>query len=93
MDDVLDSFDSKFYASIKKNKYRVDLQAWAVYQLIKFGFSEEKMISRLSYTDFDGEKFMSKINLDESIDEDLIKKFAPKITEGTKRIKDWVEKA
>ena len=26
-------------------------------------------------------------------DEDLIKKFAPKITEGTKRIKDWVEKA
>ena len=41
MDDVLDSFDSKFYTSIKKNKYRVDLQAWAVYQLIKFGFSEE----------------------------------------------------
>ena len=43
MDDVLDSFDSKFYTSIKKNKYRVDLQAWAVYQLIKFGFSEEKI--------------------------------------------------
>ena len=43
MDDVLDSFDSKFYTSINKNKYRVDLQAWTVYQLIKFGFSEKKI--------------------------------------------------
>ena len=43
MDDVLDSFDSKFYTLIKKNKYRVNLQAWTVHQLIKFGFSEEKI--------------------------------------------------
>ena len=43
MDDVLDSFDSKFYTSIKKNKYSVDLQAWTVDQLIKFGFSQEKI--------------------------------------------------
>ena len=42
-DDVLDSFDAKFYNPIKKNKYRVDLQAWTVYQLIKLGFSEEKI--------------------------------------------------
>jgi len=58
-----------------------------------FGFSGEKMISRLSYTDFDGKNFISNINLDTKLDEDLIKKFAPKITEGTKKIKDWVEKA
>ena len=58
-----------------------------------FGFSDEKMISRLSYTDFDGKNFISNINLDTKLDEDLIKKFAPKITEGTKRIKDWAEKA
>ena len=43
MDDVLDFFDSKFYTSIKKNKYKVDLQAWTVDQLIKFGFSKEKI--------------------------------------------------
>tara|TARA_B100000287_G_scaffold152489_1_gene144140 strand:- start:849 stop:1418 length:570 start_codon:yes stop_codon:yes gene_type:complete len=43
MDDVLDSFDSKFYTSKNNNKYRVDLQAWTVYQLIKFGFSEKKI--------------------------------------------------
>ncbi len=57
-----------------------------------FGFLDEKMIARISYTDFDGYNFMSKINSDTNIDEDLIKKFAPKIVEGTKRLKDWVEK-
>ncbi len=58
-----------------------------------FGFLENKMIARISCTDFDGHNFMSNINSDTSIDEDLIKKFAPKIIEGTNRIKDWVEKA
>ena len=56
-----------------------------------FGFPKDKMITRLSYTDFDGKNFMSKINSDASIDEELINKFAPKIIEGVKRIKDWVE--
>ena len=57
-----------------------------------FGFSNHKMIARLSYTDFDGKNFMSNINLDTKVDEDLIKKFAPKIVEGTSRLKAWVEK-
>jgi aspartate aminotransferase len=57
-----------------------------------FGFSVEKMISRISYTDFDGKNFLSNINLDTKIDDDLIKNFAPKIIEGTKRLKDWAEK-
>ena len=56
-----------------------------------FGFPKDKMITRLSYTDFDGKNFMSKIHSDTSIDEELINKFAPKIVEGTKRIKDWVK--
>ncbi len=56
-----------------------------------FGFSKNKMISRLSYTDFDGKQFMSVTNLDTNINDDLIKKFAPKIVEGTKRLKDWAE--
>ena len=56
-----------------------------------FGFSIDKMISRLSYTDFDGKNFMSKINSGTIVDDDLIKKYAPKIVEGIKRLKDWVE--
>ncbi len=56
-----------------------------------FGFSIDKMISRLSYTDFDGKNFMSKINLNTTIDDCLINKYAPKVAEGTKRLKEWVE--
>ena len=58
-----------------------------------FGFSVNKMISRLSYTDFDGKNFMSKINKNSNVDEELIKQYAPKVVEGINRIKEWVEKA
>ena len=57
-----------------------------------FGFLNDKMIARISYTDFDGKNFMSNINSDTNIDENLINRFAPNIVEGTKRLKDWVEK-
>ena len=56
-----------------------------------FGFPKDKMITRLSYTDFDGKKFMSEINLETNINEEIIKNFAPKIIEGTKKLKDWAE--
>ena len=54
-----------------------------------FGFSETKMLARLSYTDFDGENFMNNTVHNEEIDFDKIKKYAPKIIEGTNRLKDW----
>ena len=47
------------------------------------------MLARLSYTDFDGENFMKNTDLKEEINEDIIKKYAPKIIEGTNRLKDW----
>ena len=54
-----------------------------------FGFSEKKMLARLSYTDFDGENFMNNTVHNEEINFDKIKKYAPKIIEGTNRLKDW----
>ena len=56
---------------------------------LDFGFSEKKMLARLSYTDFDGENFMKNTDHKEEINEDIIKKYAPKIIEGTNRLKDW----
>ena len=56
-----------------------------------FGFSKKRMIARLSFTDFDGNEFMKNIKKNKKIDLSLISKFAPKIIEGTKRLKDWVE--
>jgi aspartate aminotransferase len=54
-----------------------------------FGFSENRMLVRLSYTDFDGENFMKNTVHNEEINYEKIKKYAPKIIEGINRLKDW----
>jgi len=56
-----------------------------------FGFSKERMIARLSFTDFDGNEFMNSIKQNKKIDLNLISKLAPKIIEGTKKLKSWSE--
>ena len=56
-----------------------------------FGFSKDKLITRLSFTDFDGKEFMDNLPEKQNLDISLVDKFAPKIVEGTKRLKAWVE--
>ncbi len=56
-----------------------------------FGFSKNRMITRLSFTDFDGNEFMENLSEIKNLDNSLVDKFAPKIVEGTKRLKAWVE--
>ena len=55
-----------------------------------FGFKEERLITRLSYTDFDGENFMKNINYDTKIDNVVISNYAPRVVEGVKRLNSWV---
>jgi len=56
-----------------------------------FGFDKNKMLARLSFTDFDGQKFMNKIDVNQKIDDDLINEFAPKVIEGVDKLKKWSE--
>ncbi len=56
-----------------------------------FGFKPDRMLARLSFTDFDGQKFMDQIDENEKIDNDKIKKLAPKIVEGVDKLKKWSE--
>jgi aspartate aminotransferase len=56
-----------------------------------FGFDQKKMLARLSFTDFDGQEFMSKIEENQKIDNDKINKFASKIVEGVEKLKKWSE--
>ena len=56
-----------------------------------FGFNSNKMLARLSFTDFDGQEFMKEIDDDKLIDEIIINKFAPKIVEGVDKLKKWSE--
>ena len=56
-----------------------------------FGFDKEKMLARLSFTDFDGQNFMNETKNTKKIDNSLILKFAPKIVEGVDKLKKWSE--
>jgi len=56
-----------------------------------FGFNSNKMLARLSFTDFDGQEFMKQIDDGKLIDEIIINKFAPKIVEGVDKLKKWSE--
>ena len=58
-----------------------------------FGCSEKKMLARLSFTDFDGSSFMNGIKKNNNIDLKSINNFAPKIIEGTKKLREWSESA
>ncbi|MDA7637604.1 aminotransferase class I/II-fold pyridoxal phosphate-dependent enzyme [Candidatus Pelagibacter sp.] len=56
-----------------------------------FGFDQNQMLARLSFTDFDGQEFMNKIEDNQKIDNNHIAKFAPKIIEGVDKLKKWSE--
>jgi len=56
-----------------------------------FGFDQNQMLARLSFTDFDGQEFMNKIEDNQKIDNDKIGEFAPKIVQGVDNLKKWSE--
>ena len=57
----------------------------------EFGFSGDKMITRLSFTDFDGENFLNKISGCKKIDKETLLKLAPNVVEGVSKLKNWSE--
>ena len=56
-----------------------------------FGFDQDQMLARLSFTDFDGQEFMNKIEDNQKIDNNKIGEFAPKIVQGVDNLKKWSE--
>ena len=82
--------DKKFSSSEQMCNDLLNKKGVAMLPGSDFGFKKNKLIARLSFTDFDGNTFMKNFNVNES-NEDLLSKYAPNIIEGTKRLKDWVE--
>ena len=54
-----------------------------------FGFSKNRLLTRLSYTDFDGGQFLKNISSFEKLGDDVIEKYAPNIVEGTNKLSEW----
>ena len=82
--------DKKFSSSEQMCNDLLNKKGVAMLPGSDFGFKKNKLIARLSFTDFDGNTFMKNFNVNES-NEDLLSKYTPNIIEGTKRLKDWVE--
>ena len=56
-----------------------------------FGFKPKRMLTRLSYTDFNGAEFFRNVTNNNSIDDIMIKKYAPNIVEGVSKLSDWTK--
>jgi len=56
-----------------------------------FGFKPKKMLTRLSYTDFDGVEFFKNVTNCKMIDDEMIKKFAPNVVEGVSKLSNWAK--
>jgi len=56
-----------------------------------FGFKPKKMLTRLSYTDFDGTKFIRNVTNCNSINHAMIEKYAPNVVEGVTKLSKWAK--
>ncbi len=56
-----------------------------------FGFNPKKMLTRLSYTDFNGNEFFKNVTNCKDIDHEMIKKFAPNVVDGVLRLSNWAK--
>ena len=56
-----------------------------------FGFSPKRMLTRLSYTDFDGVEFFKGVSNYKFISEEMVKRYAPNVVEGTSKLSNWAK--
>jgi len=56
-----------------------------------FGFRPKKMLTRLSYTDFNGTEFFKNVTNYNSIDDEMIKRYAPNVVEGVSKLSNWAK--
>ena len=54
-----------------------------------FGLDSNKMLARLSFTDFDGTGFLKNTLGSKKLDNADLKKYAPNIVDGVSALKDW----
>ena len=83
--------NKKFNSSSEMCDYILNETGVALLPGSDFGFDQTKMLARLSFTDFDGQKFMDQIKVGQIIDDNTINEFAPKIIEGVDKLKKWSE--
>ena len=57
-----------------------------------FGFRPNKMLARLSFTDFDGGSFLKNISSSRKISKSDVEKYAPNVVAGVNILSNWAKK-
>ena len=92
MPDFSELLKNRFKSSVDMCNQLLKDTGVAVLPGCDFGFPKDKLVFRLSYVDFDGKKFLNSVSKDVSINDEHLRKFAPKIIEGIDKIINWSNK-
>ena len=57
-----------------------------------FGFKPNKMLARLSFTDFDGNNFLKNVSSGKYIRKFDVEKYAPNVVAGAQILSNWAKK-
>ena len=81
--------NAKFFSSSEMCKDILNKTGIALLPGSDFGLDSNKMLARLSYTDFDGANFLRNTLGSNKLDDADLKKNAPNIVDGVSSLKGW----
>ena len=81
--------NAKFSSSSEMCKDILNKTGVALLPGSDFGLDNNKMVVRLSYTDFDGSNFLKNTLGSKNLDKADLEKYAPNIVEGVMKLKQW----
>ena len=85
----LEFTNAKFSSSSEMCKDILNKTGVALLPGSDFGIESNKMLARLSYTDFDGDRFLRNTISSKKLDNANLKKYAPNIVDGVSSLKEW----
>jgi len=83
--------NDKFKTSTKLCETILEETGVAMLPASEFGFKSKRMLTRLSYTDFNGSEFLNAQLNGEPIDDKIIEKYAPNVVEGIQKLSNWAK--
>ena len=81
--------NAKFSSSSEMCKDILNKTGVALLPGSDFGFDSNRMLARLSYTDFEGSAFLKYTLGGKKLDDADLKKYAPNIVDGISNLKEW----
>ncbi len=83
--------NNKFKNSSKLCEVILEETGVAMLPASDFGFNPKKMLTRLSYIDFNGVDFLKAPVNGKILDDKIIEKYAPNVVEGVQKLSNWAK--